>query len=75
MDKIKFNYRNRQSQAIKVNISSDEIKKFEEDYKTKIKAKYQDRLVLPAVEVIISDDGLKILDTHITADGKLEEIL
>ena len=68
MDNIKFNYRNRQGIEIKLNKSLEEINKFEENYKGKIKAKYQDRLVLPVVEIVISEDGNNILDVHIIAD-------
>ena len=71
MENIKFNYRSRQSYPIVLNISSDEIQKFEENYKEKLFKKYQDRLISPRVEVVVSNDGMRITDVHSFADGIL----
>jgi hypothetical protein len=68
MPEIKFKYRNRQSKAINLKLPLEEIEKFETDYKNKIVEKYQDTLVSPTVEIVVSDNGAKILDVHLLVD-------
>lgn len=45
-------------------ITSEELQIFQADYKRKLEEKYGDTLISPVVEVVISDDGTKILDVH-----------
>ncbi|MDB5088546.1 MAG: hypothetical protein JWR09_2540 [Mucilaginibacter sp.] len=72
MDKIKFNYRTHELYPVQLNISQEEIAKFEADCKDKLQRKYSKSLISPSVEVIISKDGTKILNIHAFAEGILQ---
>lgn len=74
MTTIKFNYRTRQGRPIELKMTSEELQIFETDYKHKLKKKYGDTLMLPTVEMVISEDGTKILDVHPFAGGILKQL-
>lgn len=68
MNEVVFNYRNRQGLGVKLDIPTVEVQKFQETYKAKVILKFSGNLVNPKVEVVVSNDGTKILDCHILAD-------
>ena len=68
MNNIRFNYRTIQANPVTMKISADELRKGEIEYAAKLTRKYQDRLICPSVEVIVSNDGTKILRYVALAD-------
>ncbi|HVS94217.1 MAG TPA: hypothetical protein VHE59_19405 [Mucilaginibacter sp.] len=73
MEQLIFNYRNRQSYSIKINLPSNELEKFENEYRKTVIALYKESLISPTVEVVVSNDGSTILDVHLIAKGRLEQ--
>jgi hypothetical protein len=68
---IAFNYRIFQGQPVVLKQPKDEIDKLERDLTNSIIANYNESLVNPIVEVIVSNDGTKIIRFVLTADGRL----
>jgi len=71
MANIRFNYRDIKGYSVNMELTSEELENFEIACKIKIAEKYQDRLVSPCMEVIVSENCRNIMRAHLFADAIL----
>lgn len=69
MENLRFNYRTIQGQPVSLKVASGKIQEFEALYKLKVARKYQERLISPQVEVVVSGDCTKIINVHLLAEA------